>query len=430
MSGREAALDRQTPSARERDAPDAGPEPAAVDTLSRSEARRIALAAQGFSGARPAGRSDWRRIAPTIDRMQLLQLDSVNALTRSHYLPVFSRIGHYARPALDRRAFAARGRTFFEYWAHEASLLPLGLHPLLRWRMARAERLDGVYRGIAALAREKPRFVAAVLDEVRARGPVSARELEQSGERSGAWWGWHDGKIALEYLFWAGAVTTAERRGFERVYDLTERVIPPEILALPTPPEAEAIRALVRRAGESLGVATLTDLRDYFRLPPDETRQAVAALAEEGALLPVRVEGWGRPAWLAAGAAAPARVMATALLSPFDPLVWERHRAERLFGFRYRIEIYTPAHKRQYGYYVLPFLMNGHLVGRVDLRSDREAGVLRVVAAHGEPASRPDRVAPALAAELALMAEWLGLHRVDVAPSGSLAPALAVASAS
>ena len=294
------------------------------------------------------------------------------------------------------------------------------MYPLLRWRMDRAARKQQIYGGLARFARERKDYVAGVLDEVRDRGPVSARDLSAPGERTGPWWGWHDGKIALEYLFWAGAVTTSTRRGFERVYDVPDRVIPADIQALPTPSESDAQRELVRRSMRAMGIATATDLRDYFRLPVAGARRAIAELVEEGALMPVTVEGWRQEAFLDPDADWPARGSGTALLSPFDPLVWERSRTERLFRFRYRIEIYVPAEKRKFGYYVLPFLYRGRLVARVDLKADRQAKVLRVLAAHGEGRRCTGAAVETLAAELATLAEWLGLSGVAVGKRGDL----------
>ena len=391
-----------------------------TETLSVDQARRIALAAQGFARPKSAETSNWRRIGQAVDTMGLLQIDSVNVLIRSHYMPVFSRIGPYDRASLDRRAWKKRDRALFEYWAHEASLLPLELHPLFRWRMAGAARFEEIYGGLAKFARERQDYIAGVLDEVRDRGPVSARDLSEPGERTGPWWGWHDGKIALEFLFWAGEVTTATRRGFERVYDLPERVIPSEIQALPTPSEADAQRQLVRLASRAMGIATAADLRDYFRLPLAGAKRAIAGLVEAGALVPASVEGWRQEAFLDPDAVWPARGSGTALLSPFDPLVWERSRTERLFKFRYRIEIYVPAEKRQFGYYVLPFLYRGRLVARVDLKADRQAKVLRVLAAHGEGRRCTGAAVEALAAELEMLAEWLGLEGVAVGERGDL----------
>jgi uncharacterized protein len=396
-------------------------------SLTNAEARRIGLAAQGFGRRKTAGRSPWPAIAATIVDIGFLQLDSVNVLVRSHYLPVFSRIGDYDRAALDRHGFeGGKHRAMFEYWAHEASLLPLQVQPLLRWRMARAKRYIGSTPARAEAHRHQRAYYRAILREVERRGPIAASDLEDPGERSGPWWGWHRGKGALERLFHTGEVTSAGRRGgFERVYDLTERVIPSDILALPTPLERDAIRELAAAGARAFGVATELDIRDYFRLPVAEARQAIAELVEEGALVPVSVDGWDKPAYLAAGAEAPRRIAATALLSPFDPLVWFRPRTERLFDFHYRIEIYTPQTKRKFGYYVLPFLHQGRLKARVDLKAEREAGVLAVRGAHVERGADRDGLAPALAAELGRMAKWLGLGSVRIDRNGDLAESLA-----
>ena len=382
------------------------------DTLSLAAARRIALAAQGF-GAPRRPVTGWAPLGRGLDRLALHQIDSVNVLVRAHYLPAFSRLGPYDRALLDRAAWGRkRERRLFEYWAHEASLLPLALHPLLRWRMARAERGETGWGNMRAFAGERRAEAEAVLARIRADGPMAASDFEHGKSRSG-WWEWGDTKRALEWLFWAGRITTATRRGsFERVYDLSERVIPPAILALPTPDEAEAHRRLVALSARALGVATAGDLRDYFRLGVEETRIAIAELVEAGTLLPVAVESWRQPAFLHAEARRPRRIAGQALLAPFDPLIWERARAERLFGFRYRIEIYTPAEKRVHGYYVLPFLMDEALVARVDLKSDRQAGRLLVRSVHVEPGAPPE-TRERLAAELATMAEWLGLEPVE-----------------
>jgi uncharacterized protein YcaQ len=398
--------------------------PLGSSTLSNDEARRIALAAQGLAKADRNGSANWTRIAGAIADMGLLQIDSVNVLVRSHYLPVFSRAGSYAQATLDERTFGKRKRRMFEYWAHEASLLPLELHPLIRWRMARAARGDGIYKGLAKFGREKKAYVQAVLDHVRANGPTAVSDLPDPGGRTGNWWGWNKGKIALEYLFHTGAVTAATRINFERIYDLPDRVIPAEILNRPTTPEPEAIRTLVDLGGRAMGIATETDLRDYFRLPVDGFKKAFPELVEAGRLKPVTVEGWRPKAYLHAEAGLPRKTEANALLSPFDPLVWERSRAERLFQFRYRIEIYTPAHKRTFGYYVLPFLHKGRMAARVCLKSDRAEGVLRVNSAHREAHADAGHTAEALARELDLMARWLGHERVAVAERGDLAEAL------
>ena len=388
------------------------------DRIGAALARRIALAASGFREPR-VERATPRHLARVLGRLGLLQIDSVNVLARAHTVPLFSRLGPYGPALLDRAAYGGRARTLFEYWGHEASLIRLDLQPCLRWRMAEARAGRGLYGGLVRFAAERRPFIDAVLREVEARGPTAARDLEGAGDPTagrlgtGSWWGWSDGKRALEWLFWAGFLTTATRRGgFERVYDLPERVFPAEILARPTPEPAEAHRALIRVAARALGIATEPDLRDYFRLDPVSSKAAVAALAESGELLPVSVEGWPAPAYLDPAAAMPRRIEARALVSPFDPLVWERTRTERLFGFRYRIEIYVPAHKREHGYYVLPFLMGESLAARVDLKADRQAGRLLVHSVHVEPRIDAQEARAALDAELAEMARWLGLAEV------------------
>ena len=393
--------------------------------LSLAQARRIALAAQGFADPAPSGQPDRRHLRRVLARIGLLQIDSVNVLVRSHYLPLFSRLGRYPQALLDAVAYAKRGRELFEYWGHEASLIPIEYHPLLRWRMARAERGEGIWSGIYSIAKEEPDYVRSVLAEIAARGPIGAGELSEAGKKGGAsWWNRSPGKRALEYLFWAGKVTTAKRRGFERLYDLPERALPSAVLAAPTPPQADAQRELIRIAAKAHGVGTEKDLRDYFRLSPDDAKPRIAELVEEGELLPVAVKGWDKPAFLHRDAKIPRRIKAQALLSPFDSLIWERARTERLFGFRYRIGIYTPAEKREHGYYVLPFLLGDRLVARVDLKSDREAKVLRVQAGHAEDGVDLDEVAGPLAEALSSMAGWLGLERVSMRNQGPLAAAM------
>jgi uncharacterized protein YcaQ len=337
-------------------------------------------------------------------------------LVRAHYLPAFSRLGTYDRNLLDAAAWGRRSeRRLFEYWAHEASLLPLSLHPLLRWRMARADRGETGWKSMRAFAGERRAEAEAILARIRAEGPLAASDFEEGKSGSG-WWAWGTTKHALEWLFWAGHITTAtRRRSFERVYDLTERVIPARILGLPTPSEADAHRALIERSARTLGIATTTDLRDYFRLEPEAARTAVAALAEEGVLIPVEVKGWSHKAWLHRDAKRPRKVRGAALLAPFDPLVWERARTERLFDFRYRIEIYTPAEKRLYGYYVLPFLLDDRIVARVDLKADRQAARLVAHRIHLEPGAPSDTV-DRLTPELRRMVQWLGLDGIALGP--------------
>ena len=387
-----------------------------TERLSIAQARRIALAAQGLAAPRPAS-ADRGRLRRAIDRLGLYQIDSVNVLVRAHYLPAFSRLGDYDRSLLDRAAWGRRSeRRLFEYWAHEASLLPLAFQPLLRWRMAQADRGEAGWKGLRPFATEQRPRAEVILDRIRAEGPLAGSDFAE-GKGGGGWWGWSEVKQALEWLFWAGHLTTATRRNsFERVYDLAERVIPAEVLALPTPPEAEAKRSLIGHAARALGIAGESDLRDYFRLDSASAATAVRELVEEGVLIPAAVEGWIRPAYLHRDAARPRRVSGRALLAPFDPLVWERARTERLFGFRYRIEIYTPAAQRTHGYYVLPFLLDDRLVARVDLKADRQAKRLRVRSLHLE-ADAPDHAREALTEELRLMAEWLGLE-ADRAPAG------------
>ncbi len=391
-------------------------------TVSRAQARRITLAAQGFSAPRPAAAVGRRQLAATLSRTGLLQIDSVSAVVRAHYMPLYSRCGPYPLALVDEAA-QARRRLLFEYWAHEASLLPVATWPLLVWRMRRAERGEGIYSGLARFGRERAAYVEDIFRIVAERGPLAASELDgQKG--SGGWWGWSEAKHAFEWLFWAGRITTAGRRGFERVYDLPERVLPPAVLALPVPAPADAHRELLRISARAHGIATAGCLRDYFRLSPADVRGRIEELVEAGELVPIRIEGWERQAYLHKDARLPRRIEARALLAPFDPLVFERTRAENLFGFRYRIEIYTPAGKRQYGYYVLPFLLGERIVARVDLKADRPAGVLRVHAAYAEPHAPPDTAAE-LAQELRLMQGWLGLERIEVTPAGDLGPALA-----
>jgi uncharacterized protein YcaQ len=394
------------------------------ESLSLRQARRVALAAQGFGRPPLQAPASWAQVRRAIHAIGLLQLDSVSALVRSHYLPVFSRLGPYDRDALDARAFRRRGRQFFEYWGHEASLLPLETWPLFRWRMERAARHQGMWTGVARFAQENPAYIAAVRDEVRRRGPLSARELDDPGTRSGQWWGWHKGKAGLEWLFWAGEITAVERRGFERVYDLTERVIPARILAQPAASKGEAHRALAAIAARALGIATAADIRDYFRLLPEATRTAIAELVEAGELIPVEVEGWRPQAFLHAAARLPRRISASALVSPFDPLIWERGRTQRLFDFHYRIEIYTPAEKRKFGYYVMPYLMDDRLVARVDLKADRKAAVL-VASPHCEDWCEEDRAAEGIGRELRRLAAWLGLGEMRIIGSDAFSRAVA-----
>lgn len=391
-----------------------------METFSLSQARRIALAAQGFADPAPRAAVSTRHLRRVVERTGLLQIDSVNVLQRAHYMPLYSRLGGYDTLLLDR-ASARKPRWLFEYWGHEASLLPVELHPAMRWRMATADRIWG---GPLRVARERPELLDWVREELRARGPVTAAQIEQDvpGTKENWGWNWSDTKKALEALFYSGEITSAGRTAqFARRYDLTERVLPADILRAPTPEIGDAHRQLVEAAARSLGIAAEVELRDYFRLPVAGARAAIEELAEAGVLVPAQVRGWSVKAWRHRDARVPRRAGASTLVSPFDPLIWERSRAERLFGLRYRIEIYVPAQKRVHGYYVLPFLLGDKFVARVDLKADRRAGALRVPAAWAEPGVDKAEVGEALQAELRRLADWLGLADIAPAERGDLA---------
>ncbi|WP_439381972.1 winged helix-turn-helix domain-containing protein [Amycolatopsis lexingtonensis] len=400
-----------------------------MQTISVSTARKTFLAAQGFTDPRPSGEPSRRHLKRVLSRVQLLQLDSVNVAVRAHYMPVFSRLGAYEPALLDAAAWshsARQPRLLVETWAHEASLLPIEDWPLIR---SGAKR-DGWWKHYGPLIEKSPGLVDEILSVVKELGPIGAggieREVEADAQRRGpgSWWERSEVKRVCEYLFGIGQLTTGTRRSFERLYDLTERVVPPDVLARTVSAE-EGARGLIERSARALGVATETDLRDYYRLGPAPARQAVAELVESGVLEPVSVRGWKPVAYRHAEARAPRSVTGRALLCPFDPLIWERARTERLFGFHYRIEIYVPEPKRVYGYYVFPFLLDGELVARVDLKSDRAAGVLRVHGAFAEEGVDVARVLPELAGELRHMAEWLSLSGVAVGTRGDLAKPLA-----
>jgi uncharacterized protein YcaQ len=425
------------------------------ETISIEAARRIALAAQGFADPRPAARVDARHLRRVIERIGVLQLDSVNVLCRSHYLPVFARVGAYPRATLDRMAWGGPRRELFEYfWGHKAALLPLRTHRLMRWRMQTVarQRWDAapdpdleapwaVIAGMRRLSKQRPGLVDDVLAAITDRGPVTAAEASPDGHRrkstdpdpdptTGRMWNWQDAKIAVEYLFSAGRVTIAGRRNFERLYDLTERVLPTETLSEPAAGPDEAQRELVRIAARAQGIATVRELcgvsgnAGYYPLPRALAAQRVAELVEAGDLLPVRMAGSKQQHFLSREAREPSAVAARALLSPFDSLIWNRDRALQLFDFHYRISIYTPAAQRVHGYYVLPFLLGDQLVARVDLKTDRPGARLVIPVVNVEPGADRDEVAAALAAELRLMARWLDLDDVTVGSRGDLASAL------
>jgi uncharacterized protein YcaQ len=407
-------------------------------SLSFAEARRLGVAAQGF-GRRPAEVSiaSLRALAA---KVHAFQIDSVNALVRAHYVPAYARLGPYRMDTLDKMTY--RRRELFEYWAHAACLLPIALYPLLRHRMDKhAERTREYMRS------ERGAYMAQVLAEVGERGPIAAAELVRPGKRSGKWWGWGEGKATLEHLYNAGIVAIAGRRGFERLYDLAERVIPRGLLDAPAPPREEAMKRLICLGASAYGVGTLADLAGYFevdgwrdRLGPGPywerragpggqrakpiVKRLVAELVEEGRLRPARVEGWTEPAYLHPEARVPRSVHARGIVTPFDSLVWDRRRLERLFGMKYTIEMYVPAARRVYGYYVCPFLSGDALVARCDLKADRERRVLVVHGAFTEPGQSARAVAPELAAELRAMMGWLDLERIEVGGAGDLAAKL------
>jgi uncharacterized protein len=399
--------------------------------LSAAQARRIAVAAQGFSEPPPRGAVTRAHLRRLISRIQVLQLDSVSVAVRAHYAPVFSRLGPYDRAVLDRAAWdhsARSPRLLVEYWAHEAALMAVDDWPLLRWRMRQYRHGRWGTHIVKANAALADKIVAAVAE----LGPSTAGQIEAhlaAGPRGprGDWWGSRsDTKWVAEALFASGVLTTATRVGFARHYDLSERVLPRDVLAREVD-EDDAVRELTLRAATALGVGTEADIRDYFRLAAGQAKPAIAKLVSDGELEPVDVEGWSAPAYLVAGQTIPRRARGTALLCPFDPLIFFRPRVERLFGFHYRIEIYTPANKRQYGYYVWPFLLDGELVGRVDLKADRGADALHVVGAFVERDRSPSRVAAALVGELETMASWLGLAGVTVGGRGDLVAELRAA---
>lgn len=381
--------------------------------FSASEARLIALNAQGFGSPRPkrADRDGLRRV---VDQTRLVQIDSVNVLARAHYLPFFSRLGPYKQSWLDDLAY--QERALFEQWGHAASFIPAEHYPLFRHRMERGNRW---WR---AMSPERQAQFEQVVDEVRERGPVTVSDLETEGRRQG-WWQWSDAKVALEWNFAHGRLAVRERRNFARVYDLPERVFDPAVLARPGLAEVDAHREMVRLAAGAMGIATASDLADYYRIPVAAARQRARELVAEGTLEEAKVEGWRDTSYLARGAAAPPEDAnrTAALLSPFDSLLWNRDRTERLFGFYYRIEIYVPAAQRVHGYYVLPFLMDGDLAARVDLKADRKAKTLIVQGAFAEPGRNRQRVAAALKRELKLVARWLELERIEVVPNGDVA---------
>lgn len=383
--------------------------------FSVDEARRIALAAQGFDRPRVSGRVDNRHFRRVLDTVGLVQIDSVNVLARAHYMPFFSRLGAYDPAALDRLTWGS-GR-LFEYWGHEASFIPVERYGLFRHRMEGGRR--NWWRREELLQR-RAEEATALVEHIRTNGPVVHGEIHD-GDRRAGWWGWSDTKQLLEALFTTGDLAVGDRRNFARLYDVPERILPAEALAGPHPSAEEALRELVRLGAVHHGIGTAADIGDYYRVGMTPAKHALEELADAGVVERVTVRGWTDRAYLAAGARLPRRVEARALLSPFDPVVWFRDRSERLFDFHYRIEIYTPEAKRQYGYYSLPFLLGDRIVGRVDLKADRKAGTLLAQATHIEAGHDPSEVAAALADELRLVASWQSLERIEVKAKGNLA---------
>lgn len=386
-------------------------------TISADAARRIAVAAQGLATPRP-DTVDVRHFRRVVRQVKVIQLDSVNVAARTHYMPFFSRLGAYDREKLD--AWTSTSGELFEYWCHAASLAPMEHYGLFDWR----RKLARPWTSLAEIEKEHPGYVDAVYRQVVENGPMTASDLENSGARAGEWWGWSDGKLVLEYLFAQGRITSYRGPNFSRVYDIPERVIPEQHRS-ETPTEQESYRSLLGHAAEAFGIATAKDLADYYRMKVVPARATLDAMVAAGELIDVTVTGWSEPAYLHPDAKQPRTVIGRALLSPFDSMVWERDRTLRIFDFHYRIEIYVPKPKRQYGYYVLPFMLDGELVGRVDLKADRGTGRLLVQASHFEPGRDPMRVGRELAAELHTYMDFLGLDDMVVVRRGDLAPHVA-----
>jgi len=382
-----------------------------LDTLSIADARALALAAQGFDTPRPANKATQRHVNSLISRLGVIQIDSVNVLVRSQELPLFSRLGNHDRNAIPK---ATESQKIFEYWGHEAAHLPVEIHPLFRWKMEAARLGKARHWGLTSFYDDNKAFVKRMLKHVETNGPTTARELSTRTEKRGAdkktWWDWDESKTALEYLFLIGQLMSRGRgTDFARIYDTPERVLPKKVLDAPTPTEHDARKQLLVRSAIAQGVATATDLADYYRQKPAAVKPLLAELLEEGELREVAVDGWTEKAFVHRSATLPKQLHATALLSPFDSLVWCRPRNERLFDFHYRIEIYTPKEKRKFGYYVLPFMMNGQMVGRVDLKADRVNSKLLVHSVHTEKGINRASISDALDNELRAMAAWLGL---------------------
>ena len=392
-------------------------------SLSKLDAKRIAIRAQGLDKSRPEKQITLDDVSRCIRAMGLLQIDSVNVCVRSHYMPLFSRLGSYDQDLLDQLAY--KEKTVFETWAHAACFVPVEDHRLFRQRMTGHKPRNRV----AALMEEKPSYLDNVLEQVRERGEITASDLDGAGKRSGPWWGYTSGKIAMEWHFANGNLSVSDRRNFARYYDLTERVVDPEHLDCATPSVEDSHREMMLLAVQAHGVGTAEDFADYYHLKNTDAKARLGELAETGDIQQVDVEGWADNGVVYAlnELISSEPTNARALLTPFDPLVWNRDRIERIFDFFYRIEIYVPEPKRQYGYYVYPFVLGNDLVARVDLKAERPKGVLRVKGAFAEEDQDHEYVAENLADELRLMANWLGLKRVVAGRKGNLIPALRTA---
>ena len=376
-----------------------------LDSLSIADARALALAAQGFDTARPKTKATQRHVDALISRLGVIQIDSVNVLVRSQELPLFSRLGNHNRNAIPK---ATEQQKLFEYWGHEAAHLPVEIHPLFRWKMEAARLGKAKHWGLTSFYDDNKAFVKRMLKHVEKNGPTTSRELSTRTEKKGTWWDWDEAKVALEYLFLTGQLMSRGRgTDFARIYDTPERVLPGDVLNAPTPSEHDARKQLLVRSAIAQGVATASDLADYYRQKPTTVKPLITELVEEGELRTVAVDGWTEKAFIHRAAKLPKQLHATALLSPFDSLVWCRPRNERLFNFHYRIEIYTPKEKRKFGYYVLPFMMNGEMVGRVDLKADRANSKLLVHSVHTEKGVKRSTINDALNNELRTMASWL-----------------------
>ena len=376
-----------------------------LDSLSIADARALALAAQGFDTARPKTKATQRHVDALISRLGVIQIDSVNVLVRSQELPLFSRLGNHNRNAIPK---ATEQQKLFEYWGHEAAHLPVEIHPLFRWKMEAARLGKAKHWGLTSFYDDNKAFVKRMLKHVEKNGPTTSRELSTRTEKKGTWWDWDEAKVALEYLFLTGQLMSRGRgTDFARIYDTPERVLPEDVLNAPTPSEHDARKQLLVRSAIAQGVATASDLADYYRQKPTTVKPLIAELVEEGELRVVAVDGWTEKAFVHRATKLPKQLHATALLSPFDSLVWCRPRNERLFDFHYRIEIYTPKEKRKFGYYVLPFMMNGEMVGRVDLKADRANSKLLVHSVHTEKGVKRSTINDALNNELRTMASWL-----------------------